>query len=43
MLNICGEDECDLTRATCQQALAIYGAFYPDRLADLLVLAGICG
>lgn len=43
MLNICGEDECEITRANCELALAIYGAFYPDRLADLLVLAGIPG
>ncbi len=43
MLNICGEDECEITRANCEKALAIYGAFYPDRLADLLVLAGIPG
>lgn len=43
MLNICGEDECELTRANCQFASAIYGAFYPDRLTDLLLLAGIPG
>lgn len=41
MLNICGEDECDLTRANCEKALAIYGAFYPDNLVDLLYLAGL--
>lgn len=40
MLRICGEDECELTRANCEQALAIYGAFYDD-LTDLLYLAGI--
>ncbi len=40
MLNVCGEDECELTRPNCELALAIYGAFC-DNLVDLLWLAGI--
>jgi len=40
MLNVCGEDECELTRANCELALAIYGTFC-DNLVDLLGLAGI--
>ena len=40
MLNVCGEDECDLTRANCELALAIYGAFLENPV-DLLYLAGI--
>lgn len=40
MLNVCGEDECVLTRAHCELSLSIYGAFR-DSLVDLLWLAGI--
>jgi uncharacterized protein len=40
MLHVCGEDECVLTRAHCECALSIYGAFY-NNLVDLLCLAGI--
>ncbi len=40
MLNVCGEEECSLTRSNCEMALGIYGAFL-DNLVDLLTLAGI--
>jgi uncharacterized protein len=40
MLHVCGEDECELTRANCDLALRIYVEFY-DNLVDLLYLAGI--
>ena len=40
MLSVCGEDECDMVRANCEMALAIYGSFL-NRPSDLLVLAGI--
>lgn len=39
MLSVCGEDECDLVRANCEMALAIYGEFL-EHPADLLILAG---
>lgn len=40
MLSVCGEDECEMVRANCEMALAIYGSFR-TRPADLLLLAGI--
>ncbi len=40
MLSVCGEDECEMVRANCEMALAIYGSFL-DRPQDLLVLAGV--
>ncbi|MGA9188139.1 MAG: radical SAM protein [Methanosarcina sp.] len=39
MLSVCGEDECEMVRANCEMALAIYGSFL-DRPQDLLVLGG---
>lgn len=40
MLSVCGEDECEMVRANCEMALAIYGSFL-DRPRDLLVLGGV--
>ncbi|WP_456474396.1 radical SAM protein [Candidatus Pyrohabitans sp.] len=40
MLSVCGEDECEMIRANCELALAIYGAFR-ERPEDLLLLAGV--
>jgi uncharacterized protein len=40
MLSVCGEDECEMVRANCEMALAIYGSFL-DRPQDLLVLGGV--
>lgn len=41
MISICGGEECDFIRATCEGALAIYSTFFKNRPQDLLVLAGI--
>lgn len=40
MLSVCGEDECEMVRANCEMALAVYGSFL-DRPQDLLVLGGV--
>jgi uncharacterized protein len=40
MLQKC-QDECSITRANCECALAIYGAFYPKHLDKLLRLANL--
>jgi uncharacterized protein len=41
MLSVCGEDECEISRASCELALAIYGSI--SNKIDLLTLAGIPG
>ncbi len=41
MLSVCGEDECEFTRASCELALAIFGSI--DDKIDLLTLAGVRG
>jgi uncharacterized protein len=41
MVSVCGEDECEISRASCELALAIYG-FIGNKI-DLLTLAGISG
>ncbi len=41
MVSVCGEDECEISRASCELALAIYG-FISDKI-DLLTLAGFPG
>lgn len=39
MVSVCGEDECEIVRANCEMALAIYGSV--EDKASLLVLAGM--
>jgi uncharacterized protein len=41
MMSVCGDDECDITRANCEKALAIYGSV--EYKPDLLTLAGYTG
>jgi len=40
MLSVCGEDECEMVRENCENALVIYASFL-ERTEDLLLLAGV--
>ncbi len=40
MLSVCGEDECEMVRENCENALVIYASFL-EKTEDLLVLSGV--